>query len=113
MQGVCQVGKRWQDCIPGRQNSLCCLIKLGGDQCAWMLDAGGGVWPLLPGRHAALSPVTYPRLYLWPPPHPPHPALSQLDLGVRRPRLEGSELLPFTLELGYVVALNLGLSFFT
>lgn len=45
MQGVCQGEKRWQDCIPGRQDSMC-RGKWGGPaqldsvQCGWMLDAG-------------------------------------------------------------------------
>lgn len=41
------------------------------------------------------------------------PSLISAELGVRRPRLKGDELLAFTLELGYTVALALGLGFLT
>lgn len=47
------------------------------------------------------------------PPAPTKPSSITARLGVRRPRLESRELLPLPLELGYVVALALGLSFFT
>lgn len=44
---------------------------------------------------------------------PTKPCLVAAGLGVRRPKLKVSELLPSTLELGHVVALALGLSFLT
>lgn len=59
VQRVGQVGKQWQDCIPGRQNSTCRgrkrgltpLAQTGSVQCGWV-SGQGGCPPQPLGRHA-------------------------------------------------------------
>ena len=75
-------------------------------------DTGCSVAPALWQAHSAETSYTS----TLPSPIPTaHTELSLItaELGVRRPRLKSGELLAFPLELGYMVALALGLGFLT